>query len=134
MRRMLWSLGLLALSPGCAWAQLGQTWNPGAAGAGALVQHAQPWSTASSTNAQGVRITEYVNDQGTVFAVSWDGPVKPDLRALLGPYFEPLRGGTGAVAMSHGHDLVVYSSGSMPHFSGYAYLKSQTPGGFQFPH
>src|SRR5215469_15886800 len=35
----------------------------------------------------GTLVREYVSPNGTVFAVSWTGPAKPDLQQLLGSYF-----------------------------------------------
>src|SRR5579864_7316700 len=32
-------------------------------------------------------VREFVRSDGTVFALSWSGPVPPDLQTLLGPYF-----------------------------------------------
>lgn len=36
----------------------------------------------------GVVVREYVSSAGKVFAVSWQGPVRPDLQQLLGSYFQ----------------------------------------------
>jgi hypothetical protein len=36
----------------------------------------------------GTRVREYVDSGGTVFAVSWQGPSGPDLKQLLGAYYE----------------------------------------------
>lgn len=36
----------------------------------------------------GVIVREYVSSAGRVFAVSWQGPVRPDLQQLLGAYFQ----------------------------------------------
>lgn len=36
----------------------------------------------------GVMVREYVSTAGKVFAVSWQGPVRPDLQQLLGSYFQ----------------------------------------------
>lgn len=36
----------------------------------------------------GVVVREYVSPAGKVFAVSWQGAVHPDLKQLLGPYFQ----------------------------------------------
>jgi hypothetical protein len=38
--------------------------------------------------ASGVVVREYVSPAGKVFAVSWQGPVRPDLQQLLGTYFQ----------------------------------------------
>lgn len=36
----------------------------------------------------GVVVREYVSSAGKVFAVSWQGPARPDLQQLLGGYFQ----------------------------------------------
>ena len=38
--------------------------------------------------ASGVVVREYVSAEGKVFAIGWNGPWMPDLRQLLGGYFE----------------------------------------------
>ena len=40
------------------------------------------------TTALGVVVREYASPSGTIFAVSWQGHFMPDLRKLLGTYFE----------------------------------------------
>lgn len=54
--------------------------------AGGLVS-AAPYSVRQSIDANGVTIREYVLSANVVFAVTWDGPVRPNMRALLGSYF-----------------------------------------------
>ena len=79
-------------------------------------------------------IKEYLAG-GVVFAVSWDGPALPDLRQLLGSYFDEYR--TAAQAQRTNHrslivqtaDLVVASTGRMGAFSGRAYLPQRLPAG-----
>ena len=39
-------------------------------------------------SSSGTAVREYVSSTGTVFAVAWQGPWLPDLRQLLGPYFD----------------------------------------------
>lgn len=57
-------------------------------------QSALRTTTASAYTVQelkaptGVVVREYVSLAGKVFAVSWQGPVRPDLRQLLGTYFQ----------------------------------------------
>ena len=90
----------------------------------------------SVTTPAGVLVTEYVS-QGVVFAVTWSGPVMPDLPGLLadafptlhawlaahpGPPNQPLRMDTA--------QLVVHADGHMRAFSGVAYLPAQVPTGF----
>lgn len=83
-------------------------------------------------------IKEYARPDGLVFAVSWRGPVVPDLPQLLGTYFpvfkqaqeEPLNAGKRGSPLSLAKDgLVVQASGRRPHFFGYAYVTHLVPPG-----
>ncbi len=81
----------------------------------------------------GTAVRQYVAPTGMVFAVSWHGPSLPDLRQVLGRYFEQY---TGAVR-SHGAGrgpramlqpaLVVQSGGHMRAFNGRAYVPQLLP-------
>ena len=81
---------------------------------------------------------EYARGDGTVFAVSWRGPSHPDLRQLLGGYFDrfqtdnALRAGRRArMPLSASHsDFVVQSGGHSGAFWGVAYLPQMAPAGF----
>src|SRR5215813_6614772 len=39
----------------------------------------------------GVMVREYYGTDGTVFGVAWQGPWPPDMRQLLGQYFDPFQ-------------------------------------------
>lgn len=94
------------------------------------------YTTHEITTEFGVVIREYADTNGTVFAVTWSGPAKPDLQQLLGQYFAPFvraraqssHVGTGPLALSAG-DLVVYSGGHPRAFNGRAYVLSLVPQG-----
>jgi Protein of unknown function (DUF2844) len=83
-------------------------------------------------------VREYVSPAGTVFGVAWQGPSKPDLRQLLGAYFDPYTQAVDSMER-HGHgplvvrlpNLVVISAGHMGAFSGKAYLPRMLPPGMQ---
>jgi hypothetical protein len=84
----------------------------------------------------GTAVREYVGTDGRVFAVAWQGPFIPNLRQLLGAYFEPFsRAAQAAHRPGHGPlvvalpELVVESSGHMRAFVGRAYLRSLVPAG-----
>ena len=86
----------------------------------------------------GTQVQEFVTPAGRVFAVSWRGPVLPDLRSILGDYIHifhrhieasrqtGLRGGPVNMAQQ---GLVLRSSGRMGHFSGHAYVPALVPVG-----
>jgi hypothetical protein len=86
-----------------------------------------------TTTEIGTVIREYADSHGTVFAVSWEGPVKPDLQALLGHYFPQLldaaaQPGRGPVQINS-PELVIFSGGRPRAFFGRAYLPALVPGG-----
>jgi Protein of unknown function (DUF2844) len=83
----------------------------------------------------GTSIKEFVSPAGKVFAVSWRGPWMPNLRQLLGDYFEPYlqgakakRGARGAIAVDSG-TLVARSGGRMRAFAGRAFVPDLLPDG-----
>jgi hypothetical protein len=49
----------------------------------------------------GTSVREYADAGGTVFAVAWDGPTKPDLNQLPGQYFAEYE--NRSVANTRGH-------------------------------
>ena len=88
---------------------------------------------------QGTLIREYVGVHGRVFAVAWQAGFKPDLTKLLGDHAAETaramkesarRGGVQRQFLHQGHDLVVFSSGYLNQFRGYAYRPSLVPPGF----
>jgi hypothetical protein len=84
----------------------------------------------------GTVVREYVLRGGKVFAIAWGGPVIPNLRLLLGSYFEPYV--NSPQGRASGHHLrvvatpnwVVQSAGHSPGFLGRAWLPTQLPAGF----
>jgi hypothetical protein len=82
----------------------------------------------------GTVVREYVSPAGTVFAVAWQGPSMPDLRQVLGGYFDRYveaaaqRKARGPVTIEQ-PGLVVQSSGHMRAFVGKAYIPEALPPG-----
>jgi hypothetical protein len=86
----------------------------------------------------GVAVKEYASPSGKVFAVTWQGPFHPDLRQLLGTYFDQFsqaeqaqhaqRRGHGPVSIQQA-GLVVQISGHMRSFSGRAFVPQMMPVG-----
>jgi hypothetical protein len=84
-------------------------------------------------------VREYVTRQGQVFAVTWRGPVPPDLRQLLGEYFPRFQAAATSTHASrpgmHRYfslaqpDLVIEQSGRLRDFHGVAYLPLSVPAG-----
>ncbi len=84
----------------------------------------------------GLVVHEYTTRQGQVFAVTWQGPFKPDLRQLLGGYFATYQSatsqqhaGTHRVFALSRPDLVMESTGHLLAFRGMAYIPSLVPQG-----
>jgi hypothetical protein len=89
------------------------------------------------TTPAGVHVREYLSAQGKVFALSWQGPVRPDLRQMLGSYYaryaqavtEPHVGGHRHLTV-HQPGLVVESNGRMRAFYGRAWDPDSLPADF----
>lgn len=90
------------------------------------------------TQSSGTVIHEYTNSAGTVFAVTWSGPIKPDLQQLLGSYFSSFVAArsdrsSNQVSLSQLHSsqssLVIHSSGHVGAFTGLVYVPSLVPSG-----
>jgi hypothetical protein len=84
----------------------------------------------------GTRIREFISPAGQVFAVSWQGPATPDLRQLLGEYFDQYTQAAQTtprvfrrVLRIETGDLVFESGGHMRFKVGRAYLRSKLPDG-----
>lgn len=84
----------------------------------------------------GTRVREFVTPQGQVFAVTWQGQYMPDLRQLLGEYFDQYMQAAQVTPRVHRRglhiesgDLVFESGGHMRSMVGRAYLRSKLPDG-----
>jgi hypothetical protein len=84
----------------------------------------------------GTQVSEYIDRSGNVFAVSWHGPVMPNLRMLLGTYFTTYTSeaekqadiGVSQFSVER-PDFAMQSGGRMGAFQGRAWLPSQLPAG-----
>jgi Protein of unknown function (DUF2844) len=94
------------------------------------------YSVHEIQTASGTVVREYVSANGKVFAVAWQGPWRPDLRQLLGSYFDrylqAAKARTDArAARSPLHieqpGLVVHSEGHVRAFVGRAYIPELLP-------
>jgi hypothetical protein len=82
-------------------------------------------------------VREYVTRAGVVFAVSWSGPVPPDLHQLLAGYFPSYAAGIAALDHPGLHrsvrvvtsGLIVELTGHPRAYSGRAYLPALVPSG-----
>lgn len=93
--------------------------------------------TRDTTLATGTHVREYVSRSGVVFAVTWDGPFLPDLKALLGKYFDMMvaesaaapKAGRSRLAVNR-PEVVINSGGHMRAFEGSAWIPAGFPAGF----
>ena len=86
------------------------------------------------TTPTGTVVREYANSAGTVFGVAWQGPWKPDMRQLLGAYFDRYLQASqenkkhGRSPLQVKSDSLVVNSGGHPRaFSGRAFLPQMMP-------
>jgi hypothetical protein len=106
----------------------------GASAAGTVRANPQEkYTVYEIRTASGILIREYIAPGGKVFAVTWRGPWMPDLRRLLGTYFEVFQ------RAERGHharrrpfvvdepDFVLHSGGRMRAFFGEAHVPSLVP-------
>ncbi|MDE2260434.1 MAG: DUF2844 domain-containing protein [Betaproteobacteria bacterium] len=139
--RILSFLTLILAQPMGAWAVLGgnaatigQDGQPVASNGHQLAQHSNGVQQQSVLTAQNVTVTEYAAS-GVVFAISWSGPVIPDLSRLLGTYFpqyaakvqtRPITARNTPITVQTS-TLVVHASGHMRAYSGSAYAPALVP-------
>ena len=87
--------------------------------------------------ASGTLVHEYATRQGTIFAVTWQGPLPPDLHQLFGNYFQRYQAAAATQGRPGTHrqlniaapDLVVQSTARLRAFRGIAYVPSLLPAG-----
>jgi hypothetical protein len=91
-------------------------------------------------SAAGTVLREYVTSTGTVIGVAWQGPWMPDLRQILGSYFETYQAAERAARRTRGRrgplvldtpELAVRVSGHPRAFSGTAYIPKLLPQGMR---
>lgn len=94
-----------------------------------------PYTTHEAHGTDGVAIHEYVLPDNVVFAVTWQGPVRPDMNVLLGSYFPNFANAAAQRArgagplIERGTDLYIESAGRSGRFTGKAYLPRLVPAG-----
>ena len=82
----------------------------------------------------GTKVREYLDGEGKVFAVAWQGPFRPNLRELLGSYYETFlkaagpRVPRGPLNLSL-PGLVIHMSGHQRAFYGRVYVVDRVPQG-----
>jgi hypothetical protein len=108
---------------------------------GALLRIARagPYSVHEIQSAAGTVVREFVSPAGTVFGVAWQGPWIPDLKQVLGAYFDQYRAALrsrtgrrrrGPISIDT-PGLVVQMAGHPRSFSGRAYVPQLVPDGVE---
>jgi hypothetical protein len=98
---------------------------------------AENYTVDEIKNANGTVVREYVSPQGKVFGIAWQAPWPPDMRQLLGSYYDPYaqalqaqsassRLGRRPLMIQQG-GLTVQMAGHPRSFAGRAYLPEQLP-------
>jgi len=138
----LWSAALLgaALWPCLAHATLGEP--ESSVAAEPQLSHASikasdlgTYRVQESQLPSGTVVREYAAPNGKIFAVTWRGPFVPNLRQLLGAYFDEYAAAPKGPISNHHHlevrqpDLVVEAGGHMRASAGRAYLPQAVPAG-----
>ncbi len=138
MRFLLISALLVALGSGSAWAALGENVASVELDAQALGgQHVTVPKTGFDlhqiTLKDGTIVNEFVSPAGTVFGISWQGHVIPNLHQLLGSYMVSLQQGQRTAVSPRraitiqGDNFVFSSMGHMRSFHGRAYVPGLIP-------
>jgi hypothetical protein len=99
-----------------------------------VVSQTQKYTVHEIQAPSGTVVREFASPAGTVFGVAWSGPTMPDLRQVLGPYFDQYVGAAakrtrrGPVLIEQ-PGLIVQSGGHMRAFVGKAYVPQAVPQG-----
>ena len=86
----------------------------------------------------GGAVKEFTNASGRVYAVTWSGPGKPDLRSLLGGYFARFQADNARISprarrrppQVNRPELVIQTGGHMGYFWGVAFVPTLAPADF----
>ncbi len=133
---------MIVACPSSSWASLGgdsasvDADRVRAQGALLRIVRSDAFTVHEVQSSSGTTIREYMSSGGTVFAVAWEGPWLPNLRQILGPYFETYQRAAQAGSANRRArgslkidlpDLVVQTSGHPRAFSGRAYVPRLMP-------
>jgi hypothetical protein len=101
-----------------------------------IVSHRGSYAIHELAMPTGVRLRHFVGSSGKVFAVSWSGGWRPNLRDVMGTHYDdfmaatrgrPIRRG---VARIETRGMVVVMGGPQRAFFGHVYLTDQLPADF----
>jgi|ERR1700733_4571035 len=98
----------------------------------------EPYTVHEIQGAHGTVVREYFSSHGIVFAVAWHGPWMPDMRQILGSYFEPYAQAVGSQRNARlgrrpvrieQPGWIVQNGGHLRSFAGKAYIPDMLPAG-----
>lgn len=81
----------------------------------------------------GIKVREFVAESGKIFAVSWSGGWRPNLRDIMGEHYDRFIAGTRGRRMARGvvrielPGMVVVMGGHQRAFFGHVYLTELMP-------
>jgi len=134
---MLWLLSSSSAQAALGGAQSSVDQDRAHLAARALTTTNSAYSIETLSQANGDVVREFMNPDGVIFAVTWQGPARPDLRQLLGDRFATLQADnavrtrrTRAPMSVDRSDFVVHAAGHSGAFWGAAYLPQLLPSGF----
>lgn len=84
----------------------------------------------------GIRLRHFVGGSGKIFAVSWSGGWRPNLRDVMGSHYDDFIAATQGKRVARGvarievPGMVVVMGGHQRAFFGHVYLTDQVPAGF----
>ncbi|HEY5282202.1 MAG TPA: DUF2844 domain-containing protein [Polyangia bacterium] len=84
----------------------------------------------------GIKVRQFVGDSGKVFAVSWSGGWRPNLRDIMGDHYDKFIAATCGKRVARGvarielPGMVVVMGGHQRAFFGHVYLTDLVPAGF----
>ena len=127
-------------APGACRAELGSMAAPAPAADTAIVHSLKngPFQVRTTTDDGGTTISYYSTPAGQIFAYTWQGPTMPDLKTLLGNFYDSWRDGAASAQASTSPlhatriaqpDVVVESGGQMRSYVGRAWLPGALPAG-----
>ena len=100
------------------------------------ITHAEAYTVHEMQMSSGTVVREYVSPAGQVFGVAWQGPFLPDMKQILGTYFnryeqvgiaKPRRAQGPLIIQDP--ELVLESTGHMQSYRGRAYVPTMVPQG-----
>ena len=100
------------------------------------VWHQRNYEIHELSSATGTKVRHYVGDSGKVFAVSWAGGWRPNLRDIMGEHYDKFIAATRGKRVARGvarielPGMVVVMGGQQRAVFGHVYLTDLLPAGF----